>query len=237
MEAFMEQILVLGGGAAGIAAAISAAESAPKGTKVLLIEQNPRIGKKLLATGNGRCNLDNTGLLDCDGEPVVISDEEAEEAAGEVFKEHLLEALRSVVPHVEDDGDEEEWSEIMEDAMEVVHRVFRKRGWKYHDYTHQRGVKAFEMGIRENGKQLHVKVYGDEDGKEQYGKFSGSSATISFDPSILGDEAKRITLQLLQEGGLTITVKNVHLIRKDGTLEPCTPSPFWGCSVEIVTRR
>lgn len=85
--------------------------------------------------------------------------------------------------------------------------------------------------------QLHVKIYGDEDGKEQYGKFSGSSATISFDPSILGDEAKRITLQLLQEGGLTITVKNVHLIRKDGTLEPCTPSPFWGCSVEIVTRR
>ncbi|MEF2836966.1 MAG: YbjN domain-containing protein [Oscillospiraceae bacterium] len=88
-----------------------------------------------------------------------ISDEEAEEAAGEVFKEHLLEALRSVVPHVEDDSDDEEWSEIMEDAMEVVHRVFRKRGWKYHDYTHQKGVKAFEMGIRENGKQLHVKVY------------------------------------------------------------------------------
>jgi len=58
----MEQILILGGGAAGIAAAISAAESAPKGTKILLIEQNPRIGKKLLATGNGRCNLDNTGI-------------------------------------------------------------------------------------------------------------------------------------------------------------------------------
>ena len=58
----MEQILILGGGAAGIAAAISAAESAPANTKVTLIEQNPRIGKKLLATGNGRCNLDNTGI-------------------------------------------------------------------------------------------------------------------------------------------------------------------------------
>ena len=96
---------------------------------------------------------------------------------------------------------------------------------------------TFELDQVPAEGQLHVKVYGDEDGKEQYGKFSGSSATISFDPSILGDEAKRITLQLLQEGGLTITVKNVHLIRKDGTLEPCTPSPFWGCSVEIVTRR
>ena len=86
-----------------------------------------------------------------------ISDEEAEEAAGEVFKEHLLEALRSVVPNVEVE-DEEDWNETTEDAMEVVHRVFRKRSWKYRDYTHQKGVKAFELGIRENGKLLHVKA-------------------------------------------------------------------------------
>ena len=57
----MERIIVLGGGAAGILAAISAAESAPAGTKVMLLEANQRIGKKLLATGNGRCNLDNLG--------------------------------------------------------------------------------------------------------------------------------------------------------------------------------
>lgn len=55
----MKRILVLGGGAAGILAAISAAEHAPRGTEVLLLEQNPKLGKKLLATGNGRCNLDN----------------------------------------------------------------------------------------------------------------------------------------------------------------------------------
>lgn len=88
-----------------------------------------------------------------------ISDEEAEAAAGEVFKEHLLEALKSVVPHVEDDTEEEDWSETMEDATEVVHRVFRKRNWKYHDYIHQTGVRAFELGIRENGKLLRIKVY------------------------------------------------------------------------------
>ena len=54
----MKQILVLGGGAAGIVAAIAAAEENPN-CSVLLLEKNPRIGKKLLATGNGRCNLDN----------------------------------------------------------------------------------------------------------------------------------------------------------------------------------
>lgn len=58
----MKQILVLGGGAAGIVAAIAAAEQAGGEAKVLLLERNPRIGKKLLATGNGRCNLDNARI-------------------------------------------------------------------------------------------------------------------------------------------------------------------------------
>ncbi|MBQ8647064.1 MAG: aminoacetone oxidase family FAD-binding enzyme [Oscillospiraceae bacterium] len=52
-------ILILGGGAAGIAAAVAAAETAPAGTRVTLLERNARVGKKLLATGNGRCNLSN----------------------------------------------------------------------------------------------------------------------------------------------------------------------------------
>ncbi len=58
----MEQIAVLGGGAAGIVAAITAAKYAPKGVSVVLLEQNPRVGKKLLATGNGRCNLSNQNI-------------------------------------------------------------------------------------------------------------------------------------------------------------------------------
>ena len=61
----MKEILVLGGGASGIVAAITAAEADPQ-AHVLLIEKNPRVGKKLLATGNGRCNLDNATLSpDC----------------------------------------------------------------------------------------------------------------------------------------------------------------------------
>ena len=58
----MKQLLILGGGASGMVAAIAAAEAAPPDTRILLLERNPRLGKKLLATGNGRCNLDNTGI-------------------------------------------------------------------------------------------------------------------------------------------------------------------------------
>ncbi len=49
-------VAVIGGGASGIMAAIFAARS---GKKVCILEKNPRIGKKILATGNGRCNFTN----------------------------------------------------------------------------------------------------------------------------------------------------------------------------------
>ena len=45
----MKRILVLGGGASGIVAAISAAEHAAADTEVILLEQNAKLGKKLLA--------------------------------------------------------------------------------------------------------------------------------------------------------------------------------------------
>lgn len=51
-------IIVLGGGAAGMMAAIQAKTAAPK-ADILILEKNPRLGKKLLMTGNGRCNLSN----------------------------------------------------------------------------------------------------------------------------------------------------------------------------------
>ena len=51
-------ILIIGGGASGLTAAISAKDARPD-ARVCVIESLPRCGKKLLATGNGRCNLMN----------------------------------------------------------------------------------------------------------------------------------------------------------------------------------
>ena len=95
------------------------------------------------------------------------------------------------------------------------------------------GGITFELDQAPAEGQLHVKVYG-ENGNEQYVKFSDASPVAEFDASVLGSKAERVTLQLLQSGGLTLTVKSVHLIRKDGTLEPCIPSPFWGCEVQLI---
>lgn len=49
-------VIIIGGGAAGLAAALSASE---KKKDILVLEAAPRVGRKLLATGNGRCNLIN----------------------------------------------------------------------------------------------------------------------------------------------------------------------------------
>lgn len=53
------KITIIGGGAAGLIAAIIAARS---GADVTILERQNRIGKKILVTGNGRCNLTNTYL-------------------------------------------------------------------------------------------------------------------------------------------------------------------------------
>jgi len=54
-----KKIIVVGGGAAGMMAAIVAKRN---GGDVILIERNDRVGKKLLATGNGRCNYTNLNI-------------------------------------------------------------------------------------------------------------------------------------------------------------------------------
>ena len=57
-------VTIIGGGPAGMFAAITAAK---RGKTVLLLERNDRLGKKLLITGKGRCNVTN----DCDGTEIL----------------------------------------------------------------------------------------------------------------------------------------------------------------------
>ena len=59
-------VIVIGAGAAGMAASITAAE---RGKRVLLLEKADRPGRKILASGNGRCNMMNSGNLRYYGDP------------------------------------------------------------------------------------------------------------------------------------------------------------------------
>ena len=54
-----KRVIIIGGGASGMVAAIIAAR---EGAAVTLIEQKERLGKKILSTGNGRCNFTNSKM-------------------------------------------------------------------------------------------------------------------------------------------------------------------------------
>lgn len=55
----MKKVAVVGGGASGMMAAVQAAQN---GAQVSLFERNDRVGKKILMTGNGKCNFSNRDL-------------------------------------------------------------------------------------------------------------------------------------------------------------------------------
>ena len=55
----MQDVIIIGGGASGLTAAIVAAR---RGRNVIILERLNRIGKKILVTGNGRCNMTNTAI-------------------------------------------------------------------------------------------------------------------------------------------------------------------------------
>ncbi len=62
---FMKTLAIIGGGAAGLAAAVEAARESRRRSarmEITVYEASDRVGKSILATGNGRCNLSNSAI-------------------------------------------------------------------------------------------------------------------------------------------------------------------------------
>ncbi len=87
----MNQVGIVGAGPAGMMAAL---EAAKRGARVLLFDSNPMVGRKLLVTGNGRCNLSNTNAAadryTC-ADPAFLA-----QALDKFGHEHLIAALREL---------------------------------------------------------------------------------------------------------------------------------------------
>ena len=83
---------IIGGGASGMAAALAASEN--KDAQILLLERQARVGRKLQATGNGRCNLTNlhAGKSGYHGEDASFADY----AISQFGPEKTLEWFRSL---------------------------------------------------------------------------------------------------------------------------------------------
>ena len=57
----MKKVVIIGGGASGVMAAVRAAEN---GDDVTIIEKNEKLGKKIYITGKGRCNCTNSTSME-----------------------------------------------------------------------------------------------------------------------------------------------------------------------------
>lgn len=93
--------------------------------------------------------------------------------------------------------------------------------------------KGLELELAEApaAKAFQFKVYPSEKTQE----ITAAKSTLTF-TSAMGTSISRITMQSSQAGNKT-TVKNVYLIKKDGTKQKTEVSAFWGCSVteNIIT--
>ena len=89
------------------------------------------------------------------------SDEEAEDAVNQAFREHLEKNLRPMLMdknHSFFDADDDSEENIGEEII-LVRDVFEDMGLHFQDYCHQKGVHAFRLGVCEDDKCLRMKVY------------------------------------------------------------------------------
>ena len=92
------KVVVVGGGAAGLVAAIN---SARNGAYTVVLEKNDRVGKKILATGNGRCNYTNVNAKADDYNSDFVSF-----AMNKFSPQNIIDFFEEIgiIPKIEDEG-------------------------------------------------------------------------------------------------------------------------------------
>ena len=120
-ESEMKTLAIVGGGAAGLAAAVAAGERArAKGAslEITIYERDDRVGRSILATGNGRCNFSNAKL-------------DASAYRSSAFVQDALRGLSASFDATED----ERYGKIRRDNGDDVHAFFCRHGlmWRVED--------------------------------------------------------------------------------------------------------
>ena len=142
----MGKAIIIGGGAAGMFAAIAAADN---GCEVHLYEKNEKLGKKLFITGKGRCNLTNA----CDVETLLRS-----QCRNEKFLYSAFRACTSqdVMAFFEEEGlsiKTERGNRVFpasdhsSDVIRTLEKAMRRRGVRVHLHTEVKDILTGENGV------------------------------------------------------------------------------------------
>lgn len=121
------QVLVIGGGAAGMLAALFAVQA---GSAVTLLERNEKLGKKIYITGKGRCNLTNTADFDVFFQHVTRNPKFLQAAIRKFSYVQLLNLMNELgVPTVEERGGRIfPQSQKASDITRALSRVLTQKG-------------------------------------------------------------------------------------------------------------
>ena len=136
----MSKVIVVGGGAAGMFAAIQAAK---KGHEVVLLEKNEKLGKKIYITGKGRCNITNA----CDTEelfPNVMRNSKFLYSAFYTCSNYqVMDFFESNGLPIKTERGERVFpqSDHSSDVIAVLQRVLRKEGVEVRLYTEVKKIK------------------------------------------------------------------------------------------------
>lgn len=142
----MGKAIIIGGGAAGMYAAIAAADN---GCEVHLYEKNEKLGKKLFITGKGRCNLTNA----CDVETLLRN-----QCRNEKFLYSAFRACTSqdVMAFFEEEGltiKTERGNRVFpasdhsSDVIRTLEKAMRRRGVRVHLHTEVKDILIDENGV------------------------------------------------------------------------------------------
>ena len=126
-----------------------------------------------------------------------------------------------------------------EDDFDVTYTVSYSGQWQELNLSSTALNVSDYSGLRVELQQappkdyLQVKLYGST--KEGYLPVSGASTAVSFSTAY-GTSLSRITLQYCKTASYEAVVRQVVLIKKDGTELIVRPTVFWGCSLSVDAR-
>ncbi len=168
--------LIIGGGMAGLTYGIVAAKN---GIETVICERNSRVGKKISATGNGKCNIGNTNVsANC-----FNNSEVAKKVCKEISVAEYLEFLRScgIYTFADNSGRMYPLSESASNVVDCLRNQFEKYGGKLLADTQVSDVEKTQSGFivkTSNGKFSCNKVV--------LACGSGSSAPLPDLPFVVG---------------------------------------------------
>lgn len=154
------EVLVIGGGAAGMMAALFAARA---GARVCLLERNEKLGKKIYITGKGRCNVTNTADLEELFAQIPHNPRFLNAALRQFTQEDLRDVLRELGVETKEErgGRVFPQSEKASDVTRALERGLRKAGV---DIRLQARVRDIHMGdegargvILESGEEIFAR--------------------------------------------------------------------------------